>query len=467
LISVLEDQGESVRCLARRPEVLRGRVKPDTEVVEGDLSNPESLPPVFEGIDVAYYLVHSLGSEGDFEAEEERTAQHFAEAARSAGVRRIVYLGGLCDDKAPPSSHMRSRLRVGEVLRASGIETIEFRASIVIGSGSLSFELIRALVQRLPIMITPRWVSVKAQPIAIQDVLAYLAAALDLPPSSNRIYEIGGAEQMSYIDLMKEYGRVMGLRRVFVRVPVITPWLSSLWLGLVTPVFASIGRKLVESITTPSVVHHTEALNDFSIRPLGVHDAIVQALHNEDRQFAQTRWTDASSTTKKRAWGGVAFGNRLVDTRRIRTDASPEAVFAVIQRIGGQTGWYYGNRLWQARGLLDWVVGGVGMHRGRRDPEQLRLGDVVDCWRVEAFDPPHRLVLAAEMRLPGRAWLQFDVEPDGEGSRVSQTALYDPVGLTGLLYWYALYPVHQFVFAGMLNGIAARAGEVKPKAPPL
>jgi uncharacterized protein YbjT (DUF2867 family) len=460
LIRILEDKGERVRCLARRPEVLRNRVGADTEIVRGDLAEPESLPSVFEGVDIAYYLVHSLGSQGDFESEEERTAQHFAATARNAGVRRIIYLGGLCDENAPPSSHMRSRLRVGEVLRSSGIETIEFRASIIIGSGSLSFELIRALVQRLPIMVTPRWVSVKAQPIAVQDVLAYLAAALDLEAGPHRTYEIGGAEKMSYVELMREYGRVMGLRRLFVPVPVLTPWLSSLWLGLVTPVFASIGRKLVESITTPSVVHHTDALRDFIIRPMGVHDAIVLALRNEDQQFSETHWTDALSTVKKRTWGGVVFGNRIVDSRRIQVKASTKAAFATIQRIGGQTGWYYGNWLWQLRGLMDWAVGGVGMRRGRRDPEQLRLGDVIDCWRVEAFDPPRRLTLAAEMRMPGRSWLQFDVEPDGEGSLICQTAQYDPVGLMGLAYWYVFYPVHQFVFAGMLKGIVRSAQKV-------
>lgn len=457
LIRVLEDKGQRVRCLARRPEVLRNRVGPNTEVVQGDLANPASLVPAFDGMDAAYYLVHSLGSQGDLEVEEERVARHFAAAALNAGIRRIIYLGGLCDEKAPPSSHMRSRLRVGEVLRSSGIETIEFRASIVIGSGSLSFELIRALVQRLPVMVTPRWVSVKAQPIAIQDVIAYLVAALELPEGGHRTYEIGGADQMSYIELMREYGRVVGLRRLFVPVPVLTPWLSSLWLGLVTPVFASIGRKLVESITTPSVVQRTDALLDFAIRPMGVHDAIVLALRNEDREFSETRWTDAFSTVKRQDWGGVVFGSRIVDYRRVRAKTSAEAAFAAVERIGGQNGWYYGNWLWRLRGLLDWAVGGVGMNRGRRDPERLRVGDVVDCWRVEAIDPPRRLTLAAEMRMPGRAWLQFDVEPDGEGCLICQTAQYDPVGLMGLLYWYALYPVHRFVFAGMLEGISRRA----------
>ncbi len=466
LVARLEAMSECVRCLARRPEALAGRVREGTELVQADLADPETLPPAFDGVDVAFYLVHSLGIQHDFESEEERTAQHFAAAAKHAGVRRIIYLGGLCDGDAPPSAHMRSRLRVGEILRASGIETIEFRASIIIGSGSLSFELIRALVQRLPVMITPRWVSVQAQPIAIQDVLAYLVAALDLEAGPHRCYEIGGAQQMSYIGLMQEYGRVVGLRRLYIPVPVLTPWLSSLWLGLVTPVFASIGRKLVESITTPSVAHHHDALRDFAIRPLGVRDAIVLALQNEDQHFAETHWTDALSSSKHRNWGGITFGNRLIDARRIQVDAPPEVVFATIQRLGGETGWYYANGLWKLRGLIDWMVGGVGMHRGRRDPHALRPGDVIDCWRVEHFDPPRQLRLAAEMRMPGRAWLQFDVEPDAEqGTIVFQTAQYDPIGLLGLLYWYALYPAHQLVFAGMLRGIARHALQHPPPAP--
>lgn len=457
LLRCLEAQGRKVRCLARRPEALSKRVGPDTEVVRADLADPESLQHVFEGIDAAYYLVHSLESQGDFEAREERTAQNFADAVQRAGVRRIIYLGGLCDPEGPLSPHMRSRLRVGEILRSSGVETIEFRASIILGSGSLSFELIRALVQRLPVMVTPRWVSVKAQPIAISDVLAYLAAALEIPPGDNRTYEIGGAERLSYLDLMKEYGRVAGLRRFYLPVPALTPWLSSLWLGLVTPLFASVGRRLIESITTPSVVQNTAALQDFDIRPVGVRDALIQALHNEEQQFVETHWTDALSTVKKRPWAGVKFGNRIVDHRECRVNATPEAAFGVMQRIGGKNGWYYGNWLWRLRGFLDRMVGGVGMGRGRRDPATLRVGDALDCWRVESFDPPRRLVLAAEMRLPGRAWLQFEVIPGEAGCTLAQTALYDPYGLSGLLYWYVLFPVHYFIFSGMLKAIASQA----------
>ncbi|HOH28294.1 MAG TPA: SDR family oxidoreductase [Candidatus Hydrogenedentes bacterium] len=457
LLRVLESKGVKINCLARRPEVLEKRIGKDTTLFAGDLTDAASLTNAFEGVDYAYYLVHALGRQGDFETEEELAAHNFAAAAKIAGIKRIIYLGGLCDPGIPPSAHMRSRLRVGEILRSSGAETIEFRASIIIGSGSLSFELIRALVQRLPVMIIPRWVSVKAQPIAIDDVLAYLTDASDLPPGAHRVYEIGGEERMSYLELMREFGRVRGLKRLFIPVPVLTPRLSSLWLGLVTPVFSSIGRRLIESITTPSVVHCPNALRDFDIRPVGVPEAIVRAIKNEDREFSETRWTDALSSVKEPNWGGVRFGSRIVDSRRMRTHAPPESAFAVIQRIGGETGWYYGNILWKIRGFLDWMVGGVGMHRGRRDPEHLRTGDVIDCWRVEAVEPLRKLLLTAEMRMPGRAWLQFEVEPEGTGAVICQTAQYDPVGLLGLAYWYALYPIHQFVFRGMLKGMATSA----------
>ena len=459
LLKALTAQDERVRCLVRRPEALEDRVTAGTEVVRGDVLDPPSLERALAGVRTAYYLVHSLGIGSDFESVEEESARNFARAAKAAEVRRIVYLGGLCDERqASLSAHLRSRCRVGEVLREDGVQTIEFRASVVVGSGSLSFELIRALVQRLPVMVTPRWVSVQAQPIAISDVIEYLISALDLDLEDHRTYEIGGSDRMSYGDLMREYARIRGLRRWMIAVPVLTPRLSSLWLNLVTPVYARIGRKLIDSMTSPSVVRDDSALRDFNIQPMGVREAVEQALRNEDQEFAETHWADAiSSVGPVRGWGGVSFGNRIVDAREVTTTARAEEAFAPIQRIGGDAGWYYGNWLWRLRGLLDRILGGVGMGRGRRDSESLRVGDVVDCWRVESYDPPRRLTLAAEMKLPGRAWLQFEVEPEGDGSRIRQTALYDPVGLSGLLYWYLLHPVHELVFAGMLRNIARAA----------
>ena len=467
LVAALEGAGRRIRCVTRRPELSAGRFGSGTEVVAGDVLDTDSMRRAMAGVDLAYYLVHSLGSRGHFEEEEEHAARSFVEAAREAGVRRIVYLGGLAHPdelarqaEAGASAHMSSRLRVGEVLRGSGIPTVEFRASIVIGAGSLSFELIRALVQRLPVMVTPRWVSVQAQPIAIADVIAYLVAALDVPLDASRVFEIGGAEITSYRGLMEEYARQRGLRRLFVPVPFLTPQLSSLWLGLVTPIFARVGRKLIESITMPSVVRDGGALKVFPVRPRGYRAAVRQALADEDARLVATRWSDAlsSSASRQGEGAGTRFGNRLIDSRSVTVAAPAERAFAPIRRIGGARGWYYANALWRLRGVLDRMLGGVGMKRGRRDPEKLRAGDVLDCWRVVACEAPRVLSLEAEMRLPGRAWLQFEVTPCAEGASIRQTAVFDPMGLGGLLYWYALYLPHLLIFRGMLAGVAERAG---------
>lgn len=456
----LEDSGHPTRCLARRPENLRERVGPRTEVVRGDVLDPESLGAALEGIDVAYYLVHSMGSSGSFENEDRIGAQNFANAARDAGVRRIVYLGALGDDVADLSPHLRSRHEVGEIFRGSGVPTIELRASIVIGSGSLSFEMVRALVERLPVMVMPRWVSIPAQPISIDDILACLTAALDTAIEDSPIYEVGGRDVVTYADLMREYARQRGLRRWMIPVPVLTPRLSSLWLGLVTPLFARIGRNLIESIYHPTVVRNDRAASLLGEEPMGVSDAIAAALRNEERDFAETRWSDALSSAGPRPdWGGRRFGNRLVDSRSVSVPQTPAEAFAPIRRIGGDTGWYYADWLWQIRGAIDLLFGGVGMRRRRGETDKLRVGDTLDCWRVEALEPDRSLRLAAEMKLPGRAWLEFEVREDGRSTTIRQTAIFDPAGLWGIAYWYGIYPIHQAVFAGMLRGIA-RAAEI-------
>jgi uncharacterized protein YbjT (DUF2867 family) len=462
LLRTLEARGHRLRCLARRPDFLRPRVGELTEVVKGDLLDATSLASALAGVGSAYYLVHSMGSTGAFEEEDRRAANGFAMAARDAGLRRIIYLGGLGKgDKL--SRHLASRQEVGRILRESGVPTIEFRASIIIGSGSLSFEMIRALVDRLPLMITPRWVRISAQPIAIEDVIDYLIAALDIAVDGSAVFEIGGADRVSYGDIMLEYARQRGLRRLMISVPVLSPRLSSLWLGLVTPVYARVGRKLIDSITHETVVEDDLALRLFDIRPRGIRAAIERALGKEDREIAQTRWSDAlSSRGPASTWGGVKFGSRLVDSRSARVSHPPPQAFRPIRRIGGETGWYYANWLWRLRGFLDLLVGGAGMRRGRRDPERLAPGDTVDFWRVEAIEPDRLLRLSAEMKLPGRAWLQFEVEGDESGSTIRQTSVFDPVGLMGLLYWYLLYPLHSQVFAGMLRGIM-RAAERQPE----
>lgn len=459
LLSHLQQQGIPVRCLTRRPDALRDRVNVTTEVVQGDVFDPDSLRSALEGVETAYYFVHSMGDNRDFEAQDRIAAENFAQAARHAGVRRLVYLGGLGNPDEKLSKHLRSRQETGDVLRSHHAQVIEFRASIVIGSGSLSFEMIRALVERLPIMICPRWVQVKAQPIAIEDLLAYLVAALQLPITASQVYEIGGPDQVSYGQIMQEYARQRGLTRWMIPVPFLTPYLSSLWLGLVTPLYARVGRKLVESLRNPTLVSNNLSETVFSsVRPRSVRDAIARALVNEDQEFAETRWSDAlSSAGPSQSWGGNRYGSRLVDSRTITVTVPPEQAFAPIRRIGGRTGWYYGNWLWSVRGFLDLLVGGVGVRRGRRDPDNLHVGEPLDFWRVEVFDPHHRLRLQGEMKLPGRAWLEFEVNPCGQGSTIRQTAIFDPLGLAGLLYWYGIYPLHQFVFAGMLRNLARAA----------
>lgn len=458
LLKRLERQGYHVRCLARRPEALRRDADAPTEVVAGDLLDRPSLDAALRGMDAAFYLVHSMGSGGSFEQTDRQAATNFGQAAKAAGVSRIIYVGGLGSEEEALSPHLRSRQEVGRILRDSGVPALEFRASVVIGSGSLSFEMIRSLVERLPIMITPKWVHVLAQPIAIDDLLEYLLAALRLPVSRYRVYEIGGADRASYGDIMREYARQRGLRRRFLPVPALTPYLSSLWLGLVTPVYARIGRKLIESIVHPTVVRDDAALSTFDVRPTGIEAAIRRALAREDREFAETRWSDAlSSSGEPRSWGGVRFGTRLVDSRTVTVAVQVEAAFAPIQAIGGDTGWYRWNRLWRLRGFLDLLAGGAGMRRGRPHSSFLHVGDTLDFWRVEALEPDRRLRLAAEMKLPGRAWLEFEVTPDGASTTIRQTAVFDPLGWRGRVYWYALYPLHQLVFAGMLRGIARAA----------
>jgi uncharacterized protein YbjT (DUF2867 family) len=457
LLRLLEERGEPVRCLARRPEAVAAH-RDTTTVVPGDVLEPESLPPAMRGIGTAFYLVHSMTSATGFEEHDRRGAANFAAAAREAGVRRIVYLGGL-GAGGDLSRHLESRQEVGRILADSGVPTIEFRASIVIGSGSLSFEMLRKLVERLPVMVTPRWVRTTAQPIAIEDVLAYLVAALDLDLEGSAVFEIGGADRVSYEELMREYARQLGIRRRIVPVPFLTARLSSLWLGLVTPVYARVGRKLIDSLPHETVVRGTDAADTFAIRPRGYAEAIARALANEDREFAETRWSDAVSSAGPRPvrFGGVRHGKRLVDSRSTRVPVAPAQAFRPIRRIGGETGWYFGDRLWRLRGLLDLLVGGVGVRRGRRDPETPAVGSALDFWRVEAYEPNRLLRLRAEMRLPGRAWLQFEVDGDGSGSTIRQTAIFHPAGLLGTAYWYGLFPVHAWIFGGMLARIAAAA----------
>jgi uncharacterized protein YbjT (DUF2867 family) len=468
LIRPLEGTGHPLRVMARDPGRLRPvrapasfvpLVSDATQLVRGDMFELRSLIDALSGVDTAYYLVHSLGDPaGEFREKERVSAQNFAEAARIAGVRRIVYLGGLGNSSDALSPHLASRQHVGRALCESGAEVIEFRASVILGSGSISFEMVRSLVDHLPVLLTPRWVRTLTQPIAVEDVIAYLVSALDAQVDLRcMVYEIGGADRVSYGDMMRAYARSQGLRRLLVGVPLLTPRLSSAWLALVTPLYYRVGRHLLEGLRNETVVTSDAATRDFpGIRPMGVEAAIARALVNEDRDYAETRWSDARSTSPplRRRVGG-RYGRRYTDQRIVDVSCSASAAFQAVMCVGGRKGWYAFTWLWSVRGVLDQSSGGVGSRRGRRDPNCAIPGDTVDFWRVEQVEPDRLLRLGAEMRMPGRGWLQFETVPLEDGrTRIIQTALWDPIGLLGHVYWYSLWPLHQVVFRSLLRGIA-------------
>ena len=454
----LEEGGVHVRCMARDPLSLADKVGETTEVVRADIFSVSSLEAAVEGIETAYYLIHSMGSAGNFEEADREGARNFAQAAERAGVKRVIYLGGLGDASEELSPHLRSRHEVGEILRSTKVAVLELRASIVLGAGSLSFEMIRALVDRLPVMITPRWVEVEAQPIGIDDLLSYLIEAITAPLPESRVFEIGGPERLSYGQLMNEYAAIKGLRRFMIRVPVLTPRLSSLWLGLVTPLYARIGKKLIESIVHPTVVQDQTALETFKVRPITIKESITRGIDEGQRQAAQTRWSDAvSSGGEPKEWTGVSFGKRLQDSRWVSVSTDPTRAFRPIQKIGGTEGWYAYNWLWALRGFLDILIGGVGVRRGRTHPVNIGVGDALDFWRVEAFEQDKRLLLRAEMKLPGKAWLEFIVKESEQGCMIRQTASFDPAGWMGTAYWYLISPLHRIVFSRMLRSIADRS----------
>jgi uncharacterized protein YbjT (DUF2867 family) len=444
-----------LRCLARHPEKLASSILGTAEVVQGDVLNPESLAAAMEDVDTAFYLIHSMTGGGDFVERDRRAANHFVKAAKTAGVKRIIYLGGLGDEENL-SPHLASRQEVGQILANSGILTIEFRASIIIGVGSISFEMIRTLVEKLPVMVTPRWVQTEAQPISIEDVIDYLLEAIELRIEKSKIFEIGGPKRISYMGLMKEYASQRHLHRLMIPVPVLTPYLSSLWLRFVTPLYFRIGRSLIEGIRNPTVVNDSAALTCFSVKPQAISEAICNSLKAEEDEFNHFRASGLHSKATKSIQKYTCWqGWRIIESYAMSVLSSPDKLFESIERIGGQTGWYYADWLWRLRGWIDFVVGGVGMRRTQRDPKHLKIGDRVDFWRVEAIELKRLLRLRAEMKLPGQAWLQFEVETAKDKTILYQTAVFKPHGLAGLIYWYASYPFHWFIFKGMINAVAS------------
>jgi uncharacterized protein YbjT (DUF2867 family) len=456
--------GYSVRCLVRDPTRLQGRPWLDqVEVVAGDLLQPESLPPAMAGVSAAYYLVHSMAGGEGFHERDLTAARNFAAAASAAGVRRIIYVGGLGDPDTALSEHLRSRQATGDALREAGIPVTEFRAGVIVGSGSLSFELIRYLVERLPVMICPRWVYTCVQPIGIRNMLEYLIAALETPESAGEIIEIGGADVVTYGDMMMGYACARGLKRRLVSAPVLTPRLSSLWVHLITPIPAAIAQPLIEGLRNEVVVRDDKAQRLFpDIHPFDYQTSVELALARLDSGEVETMWSDALMTTQGDVPPVVltTLEGLNLEHRQTVVPAPAPAVYCAFAGLGGARGWLYWNWIWHLRGLLDRLIGGVGMRRGRRDPDDLRVGDALDFWRVEAVEPDHLIRLRAEMKVPGRAWLQFHVHPLTEAqSLLSQTAYFAPKGLSGLLYWYGLYPIHTIVFAGMIRKIAEVAAQ--------
>jgi uncharacterized protein YbjT (DUF2867 family) len=467
LAPALLDAGCRVRCLARTPAKLdRAPWRADVEVVAGSVGGP--LDDAMRDVDVAVYLVHSIGQGPGWAQAELDDATNFAEAAATAGLRRIVFVGGLGADTERLSPHLASRHAVGRALASTGIDVVELRAGVIIGSGSASFEMLRYLVELLPFMVTPRWVNTQCQPIAISDIVALLVRAstdFDVPAG---VYEVGGPDIVSYAEMMELYAEVAGLpRRRFVTVPVLTPGLSSHWVGLVTPVPVPLARELVESLVNEVVVTDHRADEVFGVRAIGLRDAISRALASAQSGSVPTSFVDAdlapfAPVSTDPRWSG---GTTLTDIRRRDTWASPATVYATLEGIGGARGWYSGELLWQARGILDQLFGGPGLRRGRRDPDALAVGDALDFWRVQIAQPNRLLRLHAEMRLPGEAWLEWDLAPEGTGTRIVQTAEYRPRGLLGRAYWLGVAPFHRLVFPRLLAAIVADAESRHPVEP--
>lgn len=465
LVPQLLAAGYPVRVLVRDRNRLQGRSwLEQVEVVEADVLDLASLPAAMQDVAFAYYLVHSMSGSADFHQRDLQAALNFGQAARDHQVERIIYLGGLGDPQSDLSKHLRSRQQTGQALSQAGVPVTEFRAAVVVGAGSLSFEMIRYLTERVPVMICPRWVFTRVQPIAIRNVLDYLVAALDVPDSAGKVIEIGGADVLTYGDMMTGYARARGLRRWLLPVPVLTPRLSSYWVHLVTPLPASIARPLIDGLKNEVVVSQPNAQELFpQIKPLEYQSAVALALADLEARNIETSWSDALVNSQGDVVP-VVLSNQagmIIERRQKVVAAPPASAYKMISRLGGKTGWLYLNWAWKVRGWVDRLVGGVGLRRGRRDPQAVRVGDAIDFWRVEVAEPDQRLLLRAEMKLPGRAWLQFEAFPyQVDQTRLVQTAYFAPKGLLGLAYWYLLYPIHRVIFAGMIHNLAIRTLEL-------
>ena len=460
LVPELLARGFQVRCLVRSARKVEHRSWSDheaLEIVEGDASCPESLDEAMNGCDVAFYLIHSMEAAGpEYRARDRMLAKEFADAASRSSVVQIVYLGGLGETGSNLSEHLSSRREVEEILRSGSVPVTIFRAAMIIGAGSASFEILWYLVERLPIMITPKWVSTECQPIAVSNVIEYLVSAVAVPRTRGETYDIGGPDVLTYRELMVLMAELRGLpRRIILPVPVLTPRLSSLWIHLVTPLSSRIARPLAEGLRNRVVCRGDDVTRVLPQRLLTIREAISDSIRDRTHATVETSWSGAGPIPGDPEWAG---GTTFIDRRSIDVDAPASEAFAAACRIGGREGYHSATWLWKLRGLMDQLIGGPGLRRGRRDPEEVGFGEALDFWRVTGVETDRLLELRAEMKLPGVATLTFDVEPrDDGGSRLTQTARFKPRGLTGLLYWYSVLPVHSIVFNSMLRGLARSA----------
>jgi uncharacterized protein YbjT (DUF2867 family) len=466
LIPRLLAKDYKVRVLVRNPKRLTGRAWSDkVEIIQGDVLEKESLYHALEHIDVAYYLIHSMGGADDFEKRDLTAASNFAAVAHESLVKKIVYLGGLGNAEKDLSKHLLSRQQTGDMLRNYDVPIIEFRAAVIVGSGSLSFEIIRNLTERVPIMICPKWVYTRTQPISIRNVLDYLEAIIEYQVTKNEIFEIGGNEVLTYGEMLTAYAEVRELRRILVPVPVLTPWLSSHWVHWMTPIPAIIARPLIEGLRNEAIVTNDRAKEIFpDIKLLDYKTAVKLATENLINGEVITRWTDALMSSQGDDVPITLLNEEgmIIEKRKLLVSASPVKVYSIFSSLGGDVGWLYLNLAWEIRGLIDRMIGGVGLRRGRRDPDEIRVGDALDFWRVEEVTENRLIRLRAEMKVPGLAWLQFETHIDEENNTVlKQSAFFAPKGLFGLLYWYVLYPLHAIIFSGMIRKIKQMAEHSK------
>lgn len=455
LLNHLSKTSLQLRALARFPDNLRSRLPSENiEIVQGDVLDYPSLQRSLEGVDIAYYFVHSMGAKKGFEELDKTGALLFAKAAAQAKVKKIIYLGGLGSSHGNTlSPHMRSRQEVGRLLASTGLAVLEFRSSIILGAGSLSYEMMKALVEKLPIMVAPRWIHYEVQPIHIDDVLAYLSKALYVDIAGHQIIQIAGSEKVSYKNFMLAYAQLKGLKRLIITVPFLTPGLSSLWLSLVTPVYKTIGRKLIESIVNDSVITDPSGQELFDVHPKSYKEALKICMQREGTSLEDRRWFDAvSSKGIVRNLDKVTFGKKKSCCYTAICDAPIDKVYAYIQTLGGTHGWY-GEWMWRLRGLIDMVFGGPGFKRNRRDPEKLIVGDALDFWRVVEMKENEKILLKAEMKLPGLAFLNFELTPQESKTLLKIESFFLPVGKFGVFYWYLFAPFHEIIFPGLLRRI--------------